>query len=100
MRGSRRRGDRLVGLVGLFKLVRAAVLAPVGVAALVGLPEGMIRTAVRVLRWLGGLSGHHAFRAALARFLSLDDHTMRELGAACLSYAAVFLIEGIGLLRR
>jgi uncharacterized membrane protein (DUF2068 family) len=94
------RRDRLVAAIGAFKLVKAAVLAPLGVAALLGLPAEIIRSTIHRLSWTGALSGHHALRAALARALSMNDHALREIGVACLGYAAVFIVEGVGLLRR
>jgi uncharacterized membrane protein (DUF2068 family) len=97
--GSPRR-EWLVAAIGVFKLVKASVLAPLGVAALMGLPEPLVRSVVRVLRWTGALSGHHAVRATFAHVLSMNDHTLHEIGVACLGYAAVFLVEGVGLLRR
>jgi len=94
------RDARVVRLIGVFKLVKAGLLVPLGVAALLGLPETIVRPAVHALRWIGALSGHHAVRHTVARLLSLPEHELREIGAACLGYAAVFLIEGVGLLRR
>jgi uncharacterized membrane protein (DUF2068 family) len=36
----------------------------------------------------------------LSRFLALDLRDLREIGAAFIAYAAVFVVEGVGLLRR
>jgi uncharacterized membrane protein (DUF2068 family) len=92
--------DRLVAAIGVFKLVKAAILAPLGVAGLFGLAEPLIRSTVHRLGWTGALLGHQVVRAALARLLSLDNHDLREIGAAFVVYAAVFVVEGVGLLRR
>jgi hypothetical protein len=92
--------DRLVAVIGVFKLVKASILAPIGVAALRGVPETIVRSAVHGMGWTGALSGHHAVRAAFARLASMNDHTIRELGLACLAYAVVFVVEGTGLLLR
>ena len=93
------RHDRLVSAIGVFKLVKAAVLAPLGVAMLLGLPETIARSAVNAVRWTGAMWGHTAIRAAVARLLALDDRDLREIGVACLAYAAVFVVEGVGLSR-
>jgi len=93
------RHDRLVAAIGVFKLVKAAVLAPLGVAMLLGLRETIVRAVVHAVRWTGALSGHIAFRSAFARLRELDHRDLRELGVACLAYAAVFVVEGVGLLR-
>jgi len=93
------RGDRLVSIIGAFKLLKAALLAPLGVAALLGVPETIVRSNMQGVGWTGALSAHHEIRRALER-LSSDGHALREIGVACLIYAAVFLVEGVGLLRR
>ena len=93
------RGDRLVSIIGAFKLVKAALLATLGVAALRGVPETIVRSGMLEVGWTGALSGHHEIRQMLVR-LSADGHALREIAAACLIYAAVFLVEGVGLLRR
>ena len=99
MDGSPRR-DRLVAAIGVFKLIKAAVLGPLGVAVLLGVRETIVQSVSLWLRWTGALSGHHLVRMALARLLSLDNHDLREIGAAFIAYAAVFVVEGVGLLRR
>ena len=99
MDGSPRR-DRLVAAIGVFKLMKAAVLGPLGVAVLLGVRETIVQSVALWLRWTGALSGHHLVRMALARLLSLDNHDLREIGAAFIAYAAVFVVEGVGLLRR
>jgi uncharacterized membrane protein (DUF2068 family) len=92
--------DRFVGVIGAFKLMKAVVLGALGIAGLMGLPEVFVHNALRGLQWTGALSGHHAVRRVLVRLLSLSDHTLRELAIAGLCYAAVFAVEGIGLIRR
>jgi uncharacterized membrane protein (DUF2068 family) len=99
MDGSPRR-DRLVAAIGVFKLIKAAVLGPLGVAVLLGVRETFVQSVALRLRWTGALSGHHLVRMALARLLSLDNHDLREIGAAFIAYAVVFVVEGVGLLRR
>jgi hypothetical protein len=93
------RGDRLVSIIGAFKLVKAALLGPLGVAALLGVPEAIVRSNMQDVGWTGALSAHPAIRSALER-LSADGHALREIGVACLIYAAVFVVEGVGLLLR
>ncbi len=97
--GSASGHDRLVSVIGVFKLMKAAVLAPLGVAMLLGLPAEIARSAVHSVRWTGALSGHMAVRAAVSRLLALNHRDLREIGVACLAYAAVFTVEGVGLLR-
>ena len=99
MASSRERGDRVVVLIGAFKLLKSALLIAIGAAALWGVPAAALDRALHASRWTGALSGHRTVRDAVVKLLSMDAHTMRDLGVACLCYAAVFLIEGVGLLR-
>jgi uncharacterized membrane protein (DUF2068 family) len=93
------RGDRIVSIIGAFKLVKAALLGTLGVAALLGVPEAIVRSRMQDVGWTGALSAHPAIRRALER-LSSDGHALRELAVASLIYAAIFVVEGVGLLRR
>jgi len=93
-----KRGDRLVVLIGAFKIAKAALLCLLGAGALLGLPEAVVRSVLRASHWIGALSGHFAVQTAVGRVLAADDHTLHEIGAVSLGYAAVFAIEGVGLL--
>lgn len=97
---SRARGDHVLILIGIFKLVKAVVLIALGVAALANLPEHLSHTVAHATRWTGIFSGRELFQRALARVLALDERTIHKLGIASLVYAAVFTTEGVNLLRR
>jgi uncharacterized membrane protein (DUF2068 family) len=96
----RTRGDDVLILIGVFKLLKAVVLIALGVAALAGLPEHLSHTVAHATRWTGAFSGRELFQRALARVLALDERTIHKLGIASLVYAAVFTTEGVNLLRR
>jgi len=96
---SAERGDRLVALIGAFKIAKAGLLVAVGAGALLGVPDAVVGAILGVLQWIGAL-GHHAVHNAVNRALSADDHELHEVAVASLAYAAVFLVEGVGLLRR
>jgi uncharacterized membrane protein (DUF2068 family) len=100
MNAAARRGDRLVAVIGGFKIAKAAVLCLLGAGALLGLPEAVIQSVLRASHWLGALSGHHAVQAEVGRVVNADPRTRHELGAVAFGYAAVFAVEGVGLLRR
>jgi uncharacterized membrane protein (DUF2068 family) len=76
----RARSDFVIRLIALFKLVKAAALIAVGLDALAVDPHGKYLTAI------------------LAKITSLHARQLREIGIACLLYALVFLVEGVGLL--
>jgi len=94
------RSDVVIRLIALFKLVKAAALVAVGLGAL-SMRHAESGSVVR--RWLDALAvdPHGKYLTeALARITSLHARQLRELGVACLLYAVVFVIEGIGLLGR
>ena len=98
MARSSRRGDRLVVLIGAFKLVKCALLLALGLGWLFEVERS--GSWMHAAGWTGALAGHHAVRAAIVRLASIDDHRARELAVAAFVYAAVFAVEGIGLLFR
>ena len=84
--------------IGVFKLVKSGLLLALGFGWLFGLAHG--RSLVHAATWTGALAAHHAVRSAISRLTSLDPHLLRELAVASLLYAAVFAVEGTGLLMR
>jgi uncharacterized membrane protein (DUF2068 family) len=93
------RGDRLVALIGAFKIAKVTLLVLVGAGALLGVPDAVVRSILGILQWIGAL-GHPAVNSAVARLVYADNHELHEMAIASLAYAAVFLVEGIGLLSR
>jgi uncharacterized membrane protein (DUF2068 family) len=101
MHRSRARGDRIVALIGAFKLTKSTLLVTAALGWLLRGPAANgIHALLHAAKWTGALPGHHAVRAAIARLTAIGDHRLRELAIAALCYAAVFAIEGVGLLRR
>ena len=90
----------MVVAIGVFKLIKAALLVPLGIATISGLPAALVQSAALRLRWTGALSGHPFVQTLATRFLALDVRDLREIGAAFIAYALVFVVEGVGLLRR
>ena len=85
-------------LIGALKLLKALALFLVGV----GLLSLLHRDAAAVVRHLVeafGLDVHaHSIERLLAKVAGINPHTMRRLGIGTLLYAAVFAVEGTGLL--
>src|SRR5436305_1203247 len=92
--------DALIVLIGVFKLVKAALLLALGVGSLLAMPDEVARKAADAIRWMGIFPGRHALLRGVGRLWSTEPATAEKWGAAGLCYAAVFLVEGIGLLRR
>jgi uncharacterized membrane protein (DUF2068 family) len=84
--------DRLVRVIGAFKLVKAATLLAISAGAFTHLRHD-------VARHLYALSSDHV-REAVARLDGASEGQARKLGIAALAYAALFLVEGVGLLAR
>jgi uncharacterized membrane protein (DUF2068 family) len=95
-----RRGDGAVALIGVFKLIKAAVLGVAGVNALAMRPERLAEDAEGAARWLGVVAGRPGLEHAIARLWALDPRTEKRLGLVVLVYAAIFAVEGVGLVLR
>ncbi|HEY2902680.1 MAG TPA: DUF2127 domain-containing protein [Polyangia bacterium] len=94
------RSDRLIIAIGIFKLVKTAVLLVAGVGALTVVPEQVARWIARVAFWMGAAPGHRVMRQLGERVLFAPQSRMREVGILAIGYAMIFLIEGTGILRR
>lgn len=92
--------DRLILLIGLFKLFKAALLIGTGVAALVVLPEQLAAHLQAAEMAVGAAPGRGLLARLTERLLELDHNQAQRLGVLALAYAAVFLTEGTGLLLR
>jgi uncharacterized membrane protein (DUF2068 family) len=90
--------DKLIVSIAVFKLAKAAALLTVGLGALSGGRAGVDGLVAKALVWLAHAPGHHALQEALGRVAALRAITIRRLGTAFLCYAAVFIVEGLGLL--
>jgi uncharacterized membrane protein (DUF2068 family) len=94
------RQHRLVVLIGLFKLAKAALLITLGVAALRDAPQQLYRRVAHAVAWSGIHAGRHTVQRAMDRLWSLNETTARHIAIVSLCYAGVFLVEGFGLVRR
>jgi uncharacterized membrane protein (DUF2068 family) len=95
-----KKSGRLVPLIGGFRLVKAILLVGLGLAGLLGVAHQTIEGVERAVDWLGLFPGHAAVHRALVKLDSIDDGEAAKFGVAALAYAAVFTVEGVGLLLR
>jgi uncharacterized membrane protein (DUF2068 family) len=87
-------------LIALFKLVKALALIAVGIGALKYLHKDL---AASVLHWVNVLRvdpDNRFIQPILAKVFSVTPRQLRELSAGTFFYAALLLIEGVGLLLR
>jgi uncharacterized membrane protein (DUF2068 family) len=92
--------NRVIVVIGVFKLIKAALLITLGVAGLAAVPSELAHRVRHIANWMGISPGHHALAHFLGKLSAFDGHMARKLAVASLCYAAVFLVEGIGLLTR
>ncbi len=87
--------------IALFKLVKAALLITLGVAALSLSHDAHLVTTLRGFVHSLGLNAHSGLiDRALGKALGVDHRRLQELAIGTFVYAAVFLVEGTGLLLR
>jgi uncharacterized membrane protein (DUF2068 family) len=89
----------LVTAIGIFKLVKAAVLVAASVALWRAFPQEIGAHLERAGQWLGLSTGRGLLEAAVARIWRLERSTEKWLALLSLAYAAVFVVEGVGLVR-
>jgi uncharacterized membrane protein (DUF2068 family) len=95
---SLRQHDPLIRLIGLFKLLKAAMLIALGLGAL-----SMRHHGSALATWIHALAAdpHGRYVAALlARLSSVSARDYVHIGIGSLVYAVVFVIEGVGLILR
>jgi uncharacterized membrane protein (DUF2068 family) len=92
------KSNRVIAAIGVFKLLKAAILVTLGVAGLAKEPSELAHRIRHLASGIGISPGDRALAHLVGKLSSFDDHKARELAIGSLCYAAVFLVEGIGLL--
>jgi uncharacterized membrane protein (DUF2068 family) len=93
------RRDRLIVAIGVFKLIKASILVAVGVGAFIAVPARYAEAADQLVAWMGVAPGRHMVERLAARLADMPPATARGWGLLACVYAAVFVVEGVGLLR-
>ena len=88
---------RLVRLIALFKLLKAALLIVVGVGALHLFHKDVASVLEHWVALLGIDPGNRYVDRALQKAANLSPNKIKSLGIGSLLYAGLFLIEGVGL---
>ncbi len=84
-------------LIAAFKLVKAFALIAVGVGALGLLHKDVAAVAEHWINVFRGDPHNHYIDLLLAKLSILDDRRLKELSVGTFVYAAIFLVEGVGL---
>jgi len=99
--GSRKiKNPRLLLLIGAFKLFKGFVLIAVGIGALRLLNKN---TAAEVHHWVNAFRvdpAHHYIHRLFERLPMINEKMLRQLSVGTFFFAALFLVEGAGLLLR
>ena len=88
---------RLIRLVALFKLVKAAALILAGIGILKLIHADVASQLEHWFRMLGFDPGSRYLDRAIQKATSIPPQRIKELGIGSFIYAALFLTEGIGL---
>jgi uncharacterized membrane protein (DUF2068 family) len=97
MDGVKASHSRLLRLIALFKLVKAALLIALGVGALKLLHKDVAGAVEHWVELLRLDPNNHYIDTALEKASNLTPDKIKELGLGSMVYAGLFLTEGIGL---
>ena len=89
--------NRLIRLIALFKLLKAALLIAVGMSAFHLLHKDMASVLEHWVKMLGLDPGNRYVDRALQKFANLTPNKIKSFGVVSFIYAGLFLTEGIGL---
>lgn len=98
MAGSKGKSSRMLLTIGAFKLVKAVLLLALAIGALKLLGKDLGDQLQQLAARLNVDPDNHYFQAALGKVAGLDEKKLKLLSAGTFFYAALFLVEGVGLL--
>jgi uncharacterized membrane protein (DUF2068 family) len=94
-------GSGVLTAIALFKLVKVVTLVAVAVGALsLSQHADAFKTARDFVREVGIDPNYRFISAAISKVSGIQRRRLEELGVGSFVYAAVFLVEGTGLLLR
>jgi uncharacterized membrane protein (DUF2068 family) len=93
-------GDKWIRVIALFKLVKAVLLIIVGIGVLKLLHRDVAQVIENWINLLQVDPGNRYIQNILRQLWFVDDRKLKEISAGTFCYAALFLIEGTGLLLR
>ena len=92
--------SRWILLIGAFKIVKGLLLVATGIGALRLLHKDVAQVIAHWIEVLRVDPDNRYIHALLTRALNISDRTLKEISAGTLTYSALFLTEGGGLLFR
>jgi uncharacterized membrane protein (DUF2068 family) len=94
----KKRGQGWLRVIAIFKLLKAAGLVGLGIVALTMAHGDSERTLEHWEAVVSLAPGHKLLHEAIAKIAGLEPRQLIEIGIGTFIYAAVFLVEGFGLL--
>lgn len=95
---NRKKRNRWLELIALYKLLQAALLVSVGVGALKLLHKDVADVLTNMAMALHQNPEGHLIGFLLDKATLVDDHMLRRISIFLFGYAALGLLEGIGLM--
>ncbi|MGA9039101.1 MAG: DUF2127 domain-containing protein [Terriglobales bacterium] len=89
--------NRLLRLIAVFKLTKAALLIVVAAGAVKLLHKDVASVVEHLVEWLKLDPNNHYINIALEKASKISPNKIKALGLGSLIYAGLFLTEGIGL---
>lgn len=86
--------------IGVFKLLKAALLVLLGVVALRLVHQDVLESVTHWVRHVRVDPGNRYVHSLISKCTGLTDRRLEELSVGTFLYAALFTVEGIGLLLR
>src|SRR4051812_33049947 len=90
-------GGLLLRIIALFKFVKAALLIAAGIGALHLVNRNLTQYADTLIHRYHLNPGNHYVGVTLAWATSITPSRLHELGIVAFTYAALFLLEAVGL---
>jgi len=90
----------IIVAIGAFKLVKAVILVAAGLGAIKLIQGGPSEMADRILEAIPVAPGTRFLERAAAKLGMMSEKQLAGIAFGTFAYAAVFLVEGVGLLLR
>ena len=90
-------GGLLLRTIAVFKFLKAALLIAAGIGALHLINKNFTEYVDRLVVRYHLNPGNHFVAQVLARTANVTPRRLHEIGAVAFAYAALFLLEGVGL---
>jgi len=90
----------IIVAIGAFKLVKAVILIAAGLGALKLIQGGPSEMAGRILQAIPVAPGTRFLERSAAKLGMMSEKQLAGIAFGTFAYAAVFLVEGVGLLMR